>query len=201
MTPEEIQAMAKGLAEGQAIWYVLSGCIGGLITGTVSYLAEKSKNRATKEDIAEITGKVKAVENVFNRGLADLTAHHQRRIVAADRRLQAHQEAYTLWDKLMITVHKDENDAQIAAYACQEWYNKNCIFLGPRSRDAFMRAYFAAPKHPELKRSRDQESVEKNWAILIAPLDILFEEVALPPMSHDVLDMQANIAREKTSPQ
>ena len=58
MSPEEIQAMAKGLAEGQAVWYLGSAVIGGAITGLTAYLAEKGKNRATKEDIAGITHEI-----------------------------------------------------------------------------------------------------------------------------------------------
>lgn len=59
MSPEEIQAMAKGLAEGQAVWYLGSAVIGGAITGLTAYLAEKGKNQATKEAFAEVREQLK----------------------------------------------------------------------------------------------------------------------------------------------
>ncbi|WP_333907369.1 hypothetical protein [Delftia acidovorans] len=200
MTPEQIQAMAKGLAEGQAVWYVLSACIGGAIAGLGTYLAEKGKNRATKEDIADITKKVKEVEDVFNRGLSDLNAHHQLRMVAAERRLLAHQEAYSLWDKMMTTVHTDEAETRRAAFECQEWYKKNCIFLGDQSRDAFQRAYLSAPDHQMAKKTRDVELVQRNWQILMAPQTALLQEVALPPISRDYSKPQRDGAGLESSP-
>lgn len=54
MTPEEIQAMAKGLAEGQALWYLGSALIGGAVTGLTAYLAEVGKNQATKEAFKDV---------------------------------------------------------------------------------------------------------------------------------------------------
>lgn len=140
MTPEQIQAMAKGLAEGQAIWYVLSACIGGAIAGLGTYLAEKGKNRATKEDIAAITLEVKKVEDVFNRGLADLNAHHQLRMVAAEARLKAQQGAYSHWHELQISLLHFKGDARETIVKCSNWFSENCVFLTDRSRSSFIRA-------------------------------------------------------------
>jgi hypothetical protein len=77
-----------------------------------SYVAEKGKNAATKEDIEVITEKVEAVKAAFE---ADRQARehqsrlflqtqdftHQMRLAALDRRLQAHQEAYTQLARLV----------------------------------------------------------------------------------------------------
>lgn len=54
MTPEEIQAMAKGAFGGQALWYVLSACVGAAAAGFGAYLAQKGKNRAASEDFQEV---------------------------------------------------------------------------------------------------------------------------------------------------
>lgn len=66
MTPEQIQAMVKGAVEasgGPAWWVYLllifCACVGSYFG---SYLGEKGKNNATKEDIAAITEKVEAVK-------------------------------------------------------------------------------------------------------------------------------------------
>lgn len=191
MSPEEIQAMAKGLAEGQAVWYVLSAIIGGLITGAGAYLAEKGKNRATKEDIGQITQAVEAVKSEFSEKLEDLKAHHQLRMVAAERRLQAHQEAYTHWQGLYDAALSLGPDIDGPAKLKNEiglsrnWYLKNCIFLGPRSRTAFSSASGAAVIH--LVRVNDDtfsgNDYLRNWQVLEDASKIILEEVELPVIS------------------
>lgn len=189
MTPEEIQAMAKGLAQGQAVWYVLSACIGGAITGLGTYLAEKGKNRATKEDIAVITTKVKEVEDVFNRGLSDLNAHHQLRMVAAERRLQAHQDAFAKWKGLYRAVCHEQYD-QIVTLANEglNWFDANCVFLTSESRSAFHDARSAALVHASYLRNpngplSDGEVWIANWNRLEDAGNKILESVSLPRMS------------------
>ena len=69
-----------------------------------SYLSEKGKNLATKEDIAEITREVERVKSESRERLEGILEHlryrNQLRLAALDRRLQAHQEAYALLGKL-----------------------------------------------------------------------------------------------------
>ncbi|CAN7367318.1 hypothetical protein LJR074_002175 [Acidovorax sp. LjRoot74] len=69
MTPEQIQAMVKGAVEasGGPAWWVyalliLCACVGSYLG---SYLGEKGKNTATKEDIEAITEKVEAVKQTL----------------------------------------------------------------------------------------------------------------------------------------
>ena len=47
-----------------------------------SYLAEKGKNLATREDIAEITDKIEKVKSGYALILEELKAHHQLRLAA-----------------------------------------------------------------------------------------------------------------------
>lgn len=64
-----------------------------------SYLAQKAQNLATKEDIARITNEIERVKSEYAFLLEELKARHQMRLAAVDRRLQAHQDAYSLWRK------------------------------------------------------------------------------------------------------
>jgi hypothetical protein len=66
-----------------------------------SYLRRKGENLATKEDIAAITELQKAVEHRFNELLEDSKQRHALRLAALDRRLAAHQEAFSLWRELL----------------------------------------------------------------------------------------------------
>ncbi len=84
-----------------------------------SYLAEKGKNLADKEDIGRITDEIEKVkvqygetlQNIIHQNnllLEEVKGRHQLRLAALDRRLQAHQEAYTLWKKLLSKLYKEE---------------------------------------------------------------------------------------------
>lgn len=64
------------------------------------YASEKGKNLATREDIEILTKLVEDVRHKFATDLEEQKAANQLRLAALDRRLQAHQEAFTLWRKL-----------------------------------------------------------------------------------------------------
>lgn len=195
MTPEQIQAMAKGLVEGQAIWYVLSACIGGAIAGFGTYLAEKGKNRATKEDIAAITLEVKKVEDVFNRGLADLNAHHQLRMVASERRLQAHQEAFDCWRLLYVGVNTGRYEVtQQYSIKCMQWLFGNYMFVEEKARADFSIAIVAANEMTSkdgvlLDPGQKDEVIQK----LDAAQKSILEAVELPPMNRATFEVLAKV--------
>src|SRR5581483_12277242 len=76
-----------------------------------AYMSEKGKNLATKEDVADITQKVEEVKSFYASQLQDLQhkndllleqlrSRQQLRMAALEKRLQAHQDAYMLWNKL-----------------------------------------------------------------------------------------------------
>ncbi len=117
-----------------------------------SYLTEKGKNLATKEDIQDITHQVEAIKNQYAQLLEEQKARNQLRLAAIDRRLQAHQEAYALWRKMIAYVHSDKNADVVME--CQTWWSQNCVYLGERARAAFRDAYEAAYDHPDLVKDR-----------------------------------------------
>ena len=75
---------------------IAAGC--GAYFGT--YLREKGKNLATKEDLAELTRIVEAIKNEHAKELEVVKGRQQLRMAALDKRLQAHQEAFALWRRL-----------------------------------------------------------------------------------------------------
>ena len=95
-----------------------------------TYFAEKGKNLATKEDIASITREVESVRHEYSALLEELRARHQLRTASLDRRLQAHQEAFTQWRALVTGIIESKN----AIIACQSWWEKNCLYLEPKVR-------------------------------------------------------------------
>ena len=125
-----------------------------------SYLAQKAQNLATKEDIARITNEIERVKSQYAFLLEELKARHQLRLAAVDRRLQAHQEAYALWRKLIFT---SQDSIHTVVIECQDWWNNNCLYLSHEAREAFRDAFFAAHTHDDLLKSRPgAEAIKAN---------------------------------------
>lgn len=156
------------------------------------YLSEKGKNLATKEDIAEITSKVEDVKELYSKRLKDLEhqnalvleqlrAQHQLRLAAVERRLAAHQEAFTLWRRLLGVVHTEQVHSVVLE--CQDWWDKNCLYLSGEARDSFNRAYFAAASHRDLTQARaDVQHVTSNWDLVMKAGADIVAGVELPSL-------------------
>jgi hypothetical protein len=173
--------------------FVVAG--GGAYLG--SYLREKGKNRATAEDIQRLTRVVEDIKAENARQLADLAHHNgilveqlksrqQLRVAAIDRRLQAHQEAFTRWRRLMASAH-GENAGKVVV-ECQAWWEENALYLEPEVRDAFNRAYFAAAGHRALTDTPDRDGsvvkdVRDNWKLILGAGDVIMNAVALPALN------------------
>lgn len=145
-----------------------------------SYFSEKGKNLATKEDIAAITRQVAAVHHEYNTLVEDLRTRNQLRMAALDRRLQAHQEAFTQWRKLV--AGPKESDA--AVLECQAWWEQNCVYLEPTVRHAFVVAYSNAHMRNEFVQMRaEAKLIIDAWHKVMEFQEILFAAVQLPAMS------------------
>jgi len=160
---------------------VLGWVLRVLTKHTESYAAEKGKNLATREDIQEITRKIEDVKHQYNTLLQLQSQHHQLRMAALDRRLQAHQEAYTLWWKVFGAVH-DPQRIGPAVMECQEWWTKNCLYLNAEARDAFSVAYHAAHNHKDLVKSGDRDALKYNWELIQNAGPKIAEALALPAL-------------------
>ena len=157
-----------------------------------AYMNEKGKNLATREDVAEITKLVEDVKELYSKRLKELEhqnalvleqlrAQQQLRLVAVDRRLAAHQQAFTLWRRVIGAAHSD--DVHSLVLECQDWWEKNCLYLSAETRDSFNRAYFAASSHRELTRARvGADEVKANWALLMKAGDDIVAGVQLPSL-------------------
>ncbi len=103
-----------------------------LIEQLGSYLAERGKNLATKEDVADITRKVEEVRAVFAKDEAEREQRYRLQLAALDKRLAVHQEAYTRWHRLWNAVHTDEiTDVVIEN---RTWFHENG---SPHNRPCF----------------------------------------------------------------
>jgi hypothetical protein len=167
MTPDEVsQIMNVALRYGFEVAVV--GVVVFLLLKNFlpGYLSEKGKNLATREDVRAITVEVESVKNQYVMLVEELKAKHQLRLAAVERRLQAHQEAFTLWRNLLSTIHTE--DVRSEASKCSEWWNKNCLYLEPTAREAFANAYHAASDHSSLLSAREVGPINENWNRIIS---------------------------------
>ena len=86
-------AAATGLAVSQCVVFFARTYFGSILT-------EKAKTFVSKEDIADSTKLVEQVKHQFSTDLEDHRTKSQFRMAALDKRLQAHQEAFSLWREL-----------------------------------------------------------------------------------------------------
>lgn len=183
MSSEELQNLMSLLAP-----YALEAAITGAVVSLLlkiflpGYLSEKGKNLATKEDIAKITEEIERVKSQYAVLLEELKAKHQLRLAAIDRRLEAHQEAFTLWRELLARTHTEE--AGKAVMKCQDWWDKNCLYLEPNVREAFSVAYSAANTHNALLQDRSNvELAKENWDKITKAGQIILEAAQLPGLT------------------
>ena len=171
-----------------------------------SYMKEKGKNRATLEDISKITDKIEEVKNEYASQLQEIshqndllikhTEHKQQlRMAALERRLQAHQEAYTLWREMLSSLHNENNFETVLK--CQEWYNNNCLYLDSESRQAFRDGYSAMSHHPDLLQARTEaEAVKDNFYTITSVGEILVRGVELPSLG----EQETELVSEESAP-
>ena len=161
-----------------------------------AYLQRKGQNFADKEDIEQLTKIVESVRSQHAKDLENLahenrkvleqgSREHQLRLAALDRRLEAHQQAFVLWQKLLAAMRTDQTNAIVKE--CQNWWTSNCLYLDAQSREAFFRAFHAAGNHESLLKSFDRgavtaERIEQNGDIIRAAGPAIVQGAALPPI-------------------
>lgn len=80
--------------------------------------------------------------------LEEVRGRNRLRLGALERRLEVHQQVFTLWKKLHSSVFGAE--VMDVVMECQEFWNKNCLYLSPEVREAFLLASNYAANHKEL---------------------------------------------------
>lgn len=192
MTPEEIKFVWNTLA-GFGLGAVVAFAVAFLILRFYlpSYLSEKGKNLATKEDIGEITNKVEEVKNQYAMLVEQFKAKNQMRMAALDKRLQVHQDAFVLWRKLVANAHSEMVGPVVME--CQTFWEENCLYLEPAARQALSDAYVHAASHRQLvqggqfmtseQRAAMTPRINESWAFINSAGKVILESVALPPLT------------------
>jgi hypothetical protein len=144
-----------------------------------------------------VTGALLALSGALIGSLATIgIARAQRRevlrLAAVKKRLAAHQEAFALWFELLTSIH-DPIKSTDAVVKCQTWWRQNCLYLEPKSRQAFWKGTSDAMWFDDMKQVRDPKAA---FAELMAVFKLLEEGVGLPTIGeHEfakLLGRQAN---------
>lgn len=113
------------------------------------YLGKKGENRATKEDVGELTRAAERIRDEYVRGITELastlSARTSLRMLAGERRLATHQDAYARWHHLLIAAPTQAGSA--FADDCILWWRENALFLDAEPRTRFFDAANAARVH------------------------------------------------------
>lgn len=167
-------------------WWVLVATIilAGVLGYIGSYLREKGKNLATREEVQGITQKIEEVKKEYNKQLeaykSSLQLSNQLKVAALDKRLQKHQEAYSLWLKLLFSLRNPEELGKVID-ECQSWWNENCLYLGEDARYAYKFAYIVAGDFINISGMSTSESRERLKDIEEAGIKLV-ESVNLPSL-------------------
>jgi len=157
---------------------------GGSFLG--SYLKKKAENVATKQDIEEITKKIEDIRAQYKAQLeshkASLQLSNQLKLAALEKRLQKHQEAYSLWRKLFFNL-RNETEIGPTIDECQRFWEENCLYLSEEARSAFHQAIFLAHDFRIIPRS--DPNVTKWFDLIKAAGDKIVEAVSLPSLGDD----------------
>jgi len=167
-------------------WFLLLICLlPAIAVFLASYLRKKGENVATKEDIKDITKKIEKVRSQYSEQLetvkASLQLSNQLKLAALDERLQKHQEAFTLWLEIIWSMGREEGMGTVQI-ECEEWWNKNCLYLAEKSRGAFKAALMLASTYHLLTSSDDRR---KHFDTIMETGDIIVNDVNLPSLGYE----------------
>ena len=114
--------------------------------------------------------------------IAKQQRRNELRLAALDKRLESHQEAYTLWRGLLNNLH-DPAKLRDVVGDCFSWWEKNCLYLESRSREAFFRAFLTASDYHITKMDQNPDLVKSEYEIIKSAGDVIAKGVELPPVS------------------
>jgi hypothetical protein len=135
---------------------------------------------------------IEAIFGLFGVMLGSFITHwlgHRQslQLLAAERRIQAHQDAFALWWKLASAYHNTESRVT-AVRECQDFWNRNCLYLGTRSRQAFRETLVEVMFYEALREERQKmqqlfDNIENVFRILMA-------DAAVPDVNESMVDLQ-----------
>lgn len=118
--------------------------------------------------------------------VAKLDYHNQLKMACIDKRLTAHQEAFSWWAELL---RATDNDFLQVHMKCSQWWNNNCLYLDFTIQRDFLNAITQAKIHHQLVRAKGSElQIQTAWAKFEKFPESLFAAIQLPPLTKDEIN-------------
>jgi hypothetical protein len=140
-----------GLLLALVTWREMSGLVGVLVGATISAAA------------------------------ASMVALEARRVQLAapiwSRRLEVHQEAFSLWHQCWSVVHEQDRQKKYQTLKkAEDWWLANCLYLSDNARNFFKEMIMSIHMHSEfleMERGKPKEEgwakrVNDNWDLIVA---------------------------------
>ena len=193
---EAVQRLSCSYLPNFMVLHLIIGIVViGLIILLGAYLRQKGKEYAKKEHIERLTKAVediklnnkKEFEALAQENRLALSAFEQKndlRLAALDKRLEVHQKTYSLWYRLISSVHK-ESELWDMLQECNIFWIENSLYLTDASRKAFDEAVRAASMHQAVKQEGDAVKTKENWNKIIKAGEIFVKSVSLPSLGED----------------
>ena len=120
-------------------------------------------------------------------------------LAALDKRLAVHQEAYSEWKKIMGAVCGGD-DIIITVREAEKWWNNNCLYLDPVSRQAFRECIFVVFNNRQcLKETKYMDFMKSNkkaWNQIMRPGETIPKGVTLRHFGDKELNFEHTSGRE-----
>jgi hypothetical protein len=105
------------------------------------------------------------------------------RLAAIERRLNAHQTAYELCYRMRVAMHKCISEKDPVEEEYQQWWLKNCIFLGSRSRENLNVLFYKWSLYdPDRRNNAEMNDLARCFK---STVNTLVAEVSLPAVAYD----------------
>ena len=139
------------------VWVAAGAAILSFIGMIANVIVTVIGNRSTARKIEEYRSeRAEQLENIAQR--------NRLQLAAIDKRLEAHQQAYTLWLKLHHTVKSPSDDSddrrlEEMAKECWKWWSKNCLYFDPKVEEELYMATLNASEfcHKHFRESMSPE--------------------------------------------
>lgn len=159
MNPQVVAAIIGGIAG--FVGAVLGSGIAAMVTWVVAQRQRQHEERMAEQERRQVL-----------------------RITALDKRLQAHQEAYSLWYELIwASGGKDDQRLDELTREAEKWWRDNCLYLDELVRVEFGKCiHRASTRQQQLKAHADSEELERLYQRMLDVGSLIEESVGLPPI-------------------
>ena len=125
----------------------------------------------------------------------DLERKDKYKLFAIEKRLEAHQQAFYHWRKLLLVIHgRDIEQTTRTLKDAQEFWNLNCLYLENKTRKDFTETIFRTSNHLSLidqwkmaPKSDDKEkankNIKENWDFVLRLGATIPQDVELEPIT------------------